>query len=29
MLAEAYRLQGKLLLCQTIPHTAHAETCFQ
>jgi hypothetical protein len=29
MLAEAYRLQGKLLLCQTIPYTAHAETCFQ
>jgi predicted ATPase len=24
-----YRLQGTLLLCQTIPDTAQAEACFQ
>jgi predicted ATPase/DNA-binding winged helix-turn-helix (wHTH) protein len=29
MLAEAYRLQGALLLRQAIPNAAQAETCFQ
>jgi len=29
MLAEAYRLQGILLLRQEAPHVAHAEACFQ
>ena len=29
MLAEAYRLQGKLLLRQATPDTAQAEACFQ
>jgi predicted ATPase len=29
MLAEAYRLQGELLLCQPTPDAAEAEACFQ
>src|SRR5262249_44832117 len=29
LLAEAYRLQGELLLCQTVPDAAQAEACFQ
>jgi predicted ATPase len=29
LLAEAYRLQGEFLLCQTIPDTAQVEACFQ
>jgi predicted ATPase len=29
LLAEAYRLQGALLLRQAVPDTAQAETCFQ
>jgi predicted ATPase len=29
MLAEAYRLQGELLLRQTVPDVAQAEACFQ
>jgi predicted ATPase len=29
MLAEAYRLQGALLLRQAIPETVQAEACFQ
>jgi predicted ATPase len=29
MLAEAYRLQGELLLHQAIPDAAQAEACFQ
>jgi predicted ATPase len=29
LLAEAYRLQGELLLRQAAPDTSHAETCFQ
>jgi predicted ATPase len=28
LLAEAYRLQGELLLWQAIPYTAQAEACF-
>jgi predicted ATPase len=28
LLAEAYRLQGELLLQQTVPDTGQAETCF-
>ncbi len=28
-LAEAYRLQGVFLLCQKVPNTIQAETCFQ
>jgi len=29
LLAEVYRLQGALLLCQATPDEAHAEVCFQ
>jgi predicted ATPase len=29
VLAEAYRLQGELLLCQAVPDAAQAEACFQ
>jgi predicted ATPase len=29
MLTEVYRLQGELLLRQTIPDATHAEACFQ
>jgi predicted ATPase len=29
LLAEVYRLQGALLLCQAVPDVAQAETCFQ
>jgi len=29
LLAEAYRLQGVLLLQQAVPDTAQAEACFQ
>jgi predicted ATPase len=29
MLTEAYRLQGQLLLRQTVPDVAQAEACFQ
>src|SRR5262249_4748433 len=29
LLAEAYRLQGALLLRQAVPDAAHAATCFQ
>jgi predicted ATPase len=29
LLAEAYRLQGALLLCQATPDAARAEVCFQ
>jgi len=29
LLAEAYRLQGELLLCQTVPDAARAEACFR
>src|SRR5207253_8586216 len=29
VLAEAYRLQGEVLLCQAVPDVAQAETCFQ
>jgi predicted ATPase len=29
LLAEAYRLQGELLLRQSVPDAAQAETCFQ
>jgi predicted ATPase len=28
LLAEVYRLQGALLLCQSVPDAAQAETCF-
>jgi predicted ATPase len=29
LLAEVYRLQGELLLCQAVPDAAQAEACFQ
>jgi predicted ATPase len=29
MLADAYRLQGELLLCQATPNASQAEACFQ
>ena len=29
LLAEAYRLQGTLRLCQTVPDVAQGEVCFQ
>jgi predicted ATPase len=29
LLAEVYRLQGTLLLCQSVPDVAQAEACFQ
>ena len=29
LLAEVYRLQGALLLCQSVPDVAQAEACFQ